>query len=550
MSGLLSYPNFVLGYMLFQQVGGGASWKTLVHNGVMFPPEYKPHQIPLIVGGNKIVLNPIAEEYATLYAKYLDTDYVKNPTFNKNFWKDWSKLVKDPKITSLEVCDFSLIKKHIDKNKEQLKELSKEEKEKQKKQRDETEKIFKTVLVDGKEQPIGNYRMEPPGIFLGRGNNPKTGKIKPRLYPEDITLNLGKEAPVPKTITGHTWGKIIHDRNVEWLASWDDPIIGKKKYVWLGAHSELRGANDMEKFDKARKLKRKIKSIRDVNDKNLASSDMKMRQIATALYFIDYLALRVGNEKGSDEADTVGVTSLRVEHIELLGSNNIKLDFLGKDSVRYVSTVRVEPAIYQNLELFVKGKNKGDELFDKINSNDLNKYLQSFMKELTAKVFRTFKASSVFQHELRKISTKYENYDGLDKQNIMVDEYNKANLKIASSLNHQKKVSKSFKEQVDKIGSLIKKLHKRVSEIEQSNRSGKTERIEQLRKKIKLLKNKKQLKKDLKNLSLGTSKTNYIDPRISVAFIKKHKLNVDKFFTKTLQEKFKWAFETDENFVF
>ena len=42
------------------------------------------------------------------------------------------------------------------------------------------------------------------------------------------------------------------------------------------------------------------------------------KQIATALYFIDHFALRIGNEKGDDVADTVGVTSLRVEHIELL----------------------------------------------------------------------------------------------------------------------------------------------------------------------------------------------------------------------------------------
>ena len=35
--------------------------------------------------------------------------------------------------------------------------------------------------------------------------------------------------------------------------------------------------------------------------------------------------LRVGNEKGKDEADTVGVSSLRVEHIDLLDNNKVKL---------------------------------------------------------------------------------------------------------------------------------------------------------------------------------------------------------------------------------
>ena len=36
-------------------------------------------------------------------------------------------------------------------------------------------------MVDGKSQPVGNYRMEPPGIFLGRGDNPHLGKIKRRI---------------------------------------------------------------------------------------------------------------------------------------------------------------------------------------------------------------------------------------------------------------------------------------------------------------------------------------------------------------------------------
>jgi DNA topoisomerase IB len=34
--------------------------------------------------------------------------------------------------------------------------------------------------------------------------------------------------------------------------------------------------------------------------------DKKDKQLATACYLIDKLALRVGNEKGEDEADTVG----------------------------------------------------------------------------------------------------------------------------------------------------------------------------------------------------------------------------------------------------
>ena len=61
-----------------------------------------------------------------------------------------------------------------------------------------------------------------------------------------------------------------------------------------------------------------------------------MQQLGVATFFIDKLALRVGNEKGEDEADTVGCCSLRVEHVSVHEKlPQIIFDFLGKDSMRY-----------------------------------------------------------------------------------------------------------------------------------------------------------------------------------------------------------------------
>ena len=53
--------------------------------------------------------------------------------------------------------------------------------------------------------------------------------------------------------------------------------------------------------------------------------------------------------------------------------------------------------------------------------------------------------------------------------------------------------------------------------------------------KIKSLKLKKETKLKMKNVSLGTSKNNYIDPRIIFAFIKKYNIPEDKLFN-ILQE--------------
>jgi DNA topoisomerase-1 len=538
--------KLVTNYWVINQLGGAKKkWTTLEHNGVMFPPEYEQHFTPVIYQGQKIVLDKDAEEYATLYAKYWETDYIKSKTFNRNFWSDWMKVLGDNhQIQNLEDVDFSLIYDYLLWKKEQNK-LHPEEKEKKKAE----EEKYKYAIVDGKEQPVGNFRVEPMSIYLGRGCNPKSGLVKRRIYPEDIIINIGVEAKVPNSLPGHHWGDVIHDRTVEWLASWKDDITGKMKYVWLGAESDQKAKSDINKFDLARKLKRKIKEIRAANDKALESNDPYTRQIATALYFIDNFALRVGNEKGEDEADTVGVTSLRVEHIDFLGNNKIKLDFLGKDSVRYNRTLEVKPQVYRNVEEFTRNKNKNDQLFDLINPADVNKYLQSFMKNLTAKVFRTYNASYLFQKELKKINKKFDSYNEMDKVNLLLDEFNKANAKVAMLCNHQKNITKSTNKQLENLDQMIKNAKKKLATAKKSKKKN-PDKIAKMESTLKKLRSKKILKTELKNISLGTSKINYIDPRITVAFLKKHSLPVDKIFSKTLQEKFKWAMNTDVTFVF
>jgi len=94
---------------------------------------------------------------------------------------------------------------------------------------------------------------------------------------------------------------------------------------------------------------------------------MADRQRATAMYFIDKLALRAGNEKGEDEADTVGCCSLRCEHVTLEAPDNITFDFLGKDSIRYYNSVQVESQVFKNIRIFKGNKNDEDSLFDRVN---------------------------------------------------------------------------------------------------------------------------------------------------------------------------------------
>jgi len=56
----------------------------------------------------------------------------------------------------------------------------------------------------------------------------------------------------------------------------------------------------------------------------------------------------------------------------------------------------------------------------------------------------------------------------------------------------------------------------------------------------------KKLELDIRNrdenkeVALGTSKINYMDPRISVAWCKRCDVPIDKVFAKTLRDKFNW----------
>ena len=75
---------------------------------------------------------------------------------------------------------------------------------------------------------VGNFRVEPPGLFRGRGEHPKMGKVKKRVYPRDIVINIGKDAPMPEHPYGdQQWREVRHDNTVTWLAYWKDTVNQK-----------------------------------------------------------------------------------------------------------------------------------------------------------------------------------------------------------------------------------------------------------------------------------------------------------------------------------
>ncbi|KAI8974290.1 hypothetical protein BDB01DRAFT_402845 [Pilobolus umbonatus] len=621
---------------------GTIKWNTLQHNGVLFPPDYVPHNIKMKYDGKYITLSPEAEEVATFFAALLETDHAKNPIFQKNFFRDWQSILKkdpkNPEITDFNKCDFRPIWEKLEADKEKKKSMTKEEKLKIKNDRLAIEEPYLTAIVDGRKEKIGNFRIEPPGLFRGRGDHPKTGTLKKRVLPEQVTLNLGEDAVIPDPPIGHKWAAVVHDKTATWLATWKENVNGSFKYVFLAANSAWKGQSDMQKFEKARELKKFVKTIRANYTRELRHKTSEVRQRATAMYLIDRLALRAGNEKGEDEADTVGCCSLRYEHINLEPPNTLDFDFLGKDSIRYQNKVEVEPQVYKNIHLFKKQVGPGHMIFDRLTTTGLNKYLNSCMKGLSAKVFRTYNASHVFQEQVDLLTNPN---DTLPDKLLA---FNRANRAVAVLCNHQRSASKGHAQQMAKINDKIKayqyqrmKLRQQLFELDPKlkKKSKYTEDEEDLddewimehekslveKEKVKIqakfdkqnekLKEEKkplmkadelkermkaaaelearlkverktgkveikpsltvekieaQLKKvehninaakiqatdkeENKEIALGTSKMNYIDPRITVAWCRNNNVPMEKVFSKTLIDKFRWAQKIPKNWKF
>ncbi|KAG2398171.1 DNA topoisomerase 1 beta [Vigna angularis] len=547
---------------------GQKKWTTLVHNGVIFPPPYQQHGVKMLYKGRPVDLTPEQEEVATMYAVMRDTEYMQKDKFKDNFWNDWRKLLgRNHVIQNLKDCDFTPIYDWYQGVKDKKKQMTTEEKKILKEEKMKQEEKYMWAMVDGVKEKVGNFRVEPPGLFRGRGEHPKMGKLKKRIHPGDITINIGKDAPIPECpIPGERWKEIRHDNTVTWLAYWSDPINPKLfKYVFLAASSSLKGQSDKEKYEKARMLKDYIENIRSAYTKDFTNKDITKLQIAVATYLIDKLALRAGNEKDDDEADTVGCCTLKVENVTREPPNKLKFNFLGKDSIKYENTVEVELPVYNAILKLQKDKRPGDDLFDKLDTSKLNAHLKELMPGLTAKVFRTFNASITLDNMLNQ-----ETKDGDVGEKIVV--YQHANKQVAIICNHQRSVSKSHDAQMSKLTEKIDELQAVLKELKTDldrarkgkpplkSSDGKTKKnltpevlekkMSQTNAKIEKMQRDMKTKEDLKTVALGTSKINYLDPRITVAWCKRHEVPIEKIFNKSLLAKFCWAMDVDPDFRF
>jgi DNA topoisomerase-1 len=505
-------------------------WTNLRHDGVAFVPPYQPQGLRLRFKNELFSLGPLAEEMAYSWAKKKDTPYVKDSIYADNFWKDFSRqLPAELRTASLKDLDLEEFDYRVDYEKRQKERLSKEEKKRlaaeRKKAKEALKEKYGFAYIDGEKVEIQNWVVEPSGIFQGRGNHPMRGRWKPRIEERDVMLNLDANAPIP----AGNWGRIVHDPSCMWLASWVDGLSGKVKYVWPHESSFLAQEKNKSKYDKAFRLNQSLGRIRRKIEAGLASRDQQVKKIATVCYLIDRLCMRVGDEKDEDEADTVGATTLRVEHVTL-GTKEISFDFLGKDSVRWLKVLPdVESNVLNNMREFTKGKKPEELVFDGVTSSKVNSYLGGGVPGLTAKVFRTYHATNVVRDYLSSVEDK------VSPEDIELGLYfaKMANLQAAILCNHKRTPPKSWDESLRRKEEKVKAL-KAVHPLTAKQADAHRRRLRKAELSL-------ETAKMTRDYNLNTSLKNYIDPRIYKAWAGHLGFDWQTVYPKTMQRKFGWA---------
>ncbi len=568
----------------------------LIHNGVVIPDPPPPRGLVLTIRGEPVALTPKQEEMALAWARKQGTPYVEDRVFVRNFLADFSAALGLDEPLSPDEVDFGPAIRVVEAERAAKERLSKEERKalaaERKAKREALKEQYGYAIVNGERTELANYVVEPSGIFMGRGKHPLRGRWKEGARQQDITLNLSPDAPRPPG----DWGEIVWQPESLWVARWKDKLSGKFKYVWLADTAPVKQQREARKFDQAHRLHAELESVRAQIQRDLDDQDPKRRKIATACYLIDALCLRVGDEKDPDEADTVGATTLRPEHVTLHDDGIAEFRFLGKDSVLWHKKIKLPPLVRRNLEELIENarpSNSGDagknhptrdkpQLFPDVSSRDVNAYLGNILPGLTAKVFRTHHATIAVRESLARSGVKAS-----DPEHLKWEAASLANLEAAVLCNHTKKAPASwarsrqrYKERREKAEERVRLYRRRLKEQREAlaalrkearekqrsappNKKDKVKarydkriaaaerrvaRTKEMLERARLRRDKIKIQAAIaskkRTWNLGTSLKSYIDPRVYYEWGQRVDYDVlERYYPKALRRKFAWVRE-------
>lgn len=533
----------------------GIRWTTFKNNGVLFPPVYKARF-------NK-GFSDKAEKMLFEFSKYVSTDYFKNSLFVKNFYNDLKpELTKEQKALKFPEDYMSLLNEmsvYRAQVSEAKKNRSKEEKLKEKEEKLKLQEQYGYAEIDGVRTKLTTYIVEDSRIFIGRGNHPKLGCWIEAATPEDVTINCSNISEAPLPPEGHKWKLVECNPNTFMAWYYDLPKIHAKKFATVSQDSDQGMDNNRAKFDKVKNLVENWTKVNNYILDNLKNSDPKIKEAALTSYLIKNFGIRIGNDTRAENEDfandVVGASTLRKENLKCIENNQIVLDFIGKDSVKFHNTFTVEPIFYEEISKKLNEVKDGEFLFPNITSQDVNNFLGEGLPGLTAKNFRTAYGSALLSEAFRQLEI-----DEDEKMSSIKIKMEQAQLKVAEKLNHKRTISKKQKESyskaMDNFSLKKEELENKLKEVKEKwhneQDKAKKEKLNNKRTKLQesleLLRMKRDLKKGTADSSSSTSKQNYSDPRVIISFCNDKKIPIEKVYTPTLLKKFQWAVNEDTEF--
>jgi DNA topoisomerase-1 len=569
--------------------------EQLVHNGILITEVPLPSHLELMIRGQRRELSPRQIEMAMAWAKKQGTPYVEDAVFVRNFMQDFSAALGIDPPLNVEEVDFGPAVAIVLAERAAREQMTREERKalaaERKAQREALKEQYGHAVVDGERVEIANYIAEPSCIFMGRGKHPLRGKWKEGPQQDEITLNLSPDAPRPPG----EWEEIVWQPESLWVARWRDKLSGKLKYVWLSDSAPIKQEREAAKFDQAVELHENLEQVQAQIEQDLTDPEPRRREVATASYLIDALCLRVGDEKDPDEADTVGATTLRPEHLTLHVDGTAEFRFLGKDSVLWHKRIPLPPVVRQNLEELLevarpfstanddKSHPTRDkpQLFPGIGSSDVNAYLSEILDGLTAKVFRTHHATqavheSLTASEVEASDPEYKKWGAVSMANleaaVLCNHYKTGPANWQERRQRARERLQKLKEKVDLRRSQVREAKEALTVLRQEGQEKRDEaktdkqcervriryakKIERAKKKIQTAEDRlqrarialdKAQTKDVvtvkkRTWNLGTSLKSYVDPRVVYEWGQKVDYDVlERYYPKALRRKFAWV---------
>ena len=226
-------------------------------------------------------------------------------------------------------------------------------------------------------------------------------KTKKRVQNKNIIkhINTLKIPPAYQKV------KISKDKNSKIQAIGVDSK-NRSQYIY---NKEFLEQQSNEKFEDLIHFVRKIRNIRSDILKNIKLCYYDKTQLQTknclisiVLFLIDKCNFRVGNEKYKKLYNTYGVTTLNNSHFEI-NKNNVRIKFVGKKGVINESKIENKEAteIFNNicrqnngLEYIFSYRDHKGNIF-RITEKHINDFLKKYNKNLSVKMFRTYKANYI-----------------------------------------------------------------------------------------------------------------------------------------------------------